>query len=115
MFVNTHSSKKKSNEEKAEFAGNSIPLHLSEDAMVSSAKEPVAELEIVMNYCLYAEPNIAISVLYDLKIVCKTIYMTGPHNRKLRVDALLHLLSASYCGDQSYKCFYTRFLDHTVC
>ena len=56
-----------SEEEKTEFAGNSIPLHLSEHTMVSSAKEVVAELEIVMNlvmnYCLYAEPNIAPSTL----------------------------------------------------
>jgi len=54
-------------EEKAELTGNSIPLHLSEHTMVSSAKEVVAELEIVMNlvmnYCLYAEPNIAPSTL----------------------------------------------------
>ena len=47
-----------SEEEKTEFAGNSIPLHLSENTMVSSVKEVVAELEIVMNlvmnYYLYA-------------------------------------------------------------
>ena len=75
-----------SKEEKAEFSGNSIPLHLSEHSI-----EVVAELEIVLNYCLYAEHS-----CHKLQINRK--YCLHPFEAK-RVQIL-------YISSHIKECFY---------